>query len=84
MLKARCILLKNPKILKILLSAHVDSDGRKCFERKGEFQKYLIYSDHNKCKLYTKIQKYLKYLFQPILIQMEEKVLMGEGNSKNT
>ena len=44
MLKAGCILLKNPKILKILVSAHVDSDGRKSFERKGEFQKYLIYS----------------------------------------
>jgi len=44
MVKTKYVLFKNPKILKILLLAHVDSDGRKCFDRKGEFQKYLIYS----------------------------------------
>ena len=45
---------KNPEILKMLVSALVHSDGRKSFDERRKFQKYLTYSNRTmktKCEL---------------------------------
>ena len=64
MVKTKYILFKNPKILKILVSANINSDGRKSFDGRGKFQKYLIYSNQMvKTKyIFLKNPKILKIL----------------------
>jgi len=80
MLKTKYILLKNPKILKILVSVHINSDGRKSFDGRGKFQNsnQMVKTKY----IFLKNPKILKILV--LLIQMEEKVFIGKENSQNT